>query len=77
MILYVFSFSHFKMVLWTLKNALKSKVLYLQMLSFFVSSSPRYNCKICELQLLSVTEQTRYTLYWCQEAQVNDRSVTF
>lgn len=30
-----------------------------------------------ELQLLSVTEQTRYTLHWCQVAQVNDCIVKF
>lgn len=67
------------MVLWVPENALKSSVLYLEMLSlsFSVSSSPRYNCWICELQLLSVTEQKRYILHWCQEAQVNACSVTF
>lgn len=41
------------------KNALKSRVLYLEMLSLFVSSSPRYNCRICELRRLRVTEQTK------------------
>lgn len=81
-IFYIFLFFfvlHCTTVLWIPKNALKSRVLYLQMLSLSlsVSSSPRYNCKICELQLVSVTEQTRYTLHWCQAAQVNDCSVTF
>lgn len=39
---------HFTMVLWIPENALKSRVLYLEMLSlsFSVSSSPRYNCRI-------------------------------
>lgn len=57
---FIISFFHFKMVLWVPENALKPRVLYLEMLSlsFSVSSSPRYNCRICELQLLSVTEQT-------------------
>lgn len=72
-------FFHFTTVLWIPENALKSRVLYLEMLSLSlsVSSSPRYNCRICELQLVSVTEQTWYTLHWCQVAQVNDCSVTF
>lgn len=79
-IAYIFLFLfYFEPVLWIPENALKSRVLYLEMLSssFSVSSSPRYSCKICELQRLRVTEQTRYTLHWCQEAQVNDCSVTF
>lgn len=65
-------------VLWIPENALKSRVMYLEMLSLSlsVSSSPRYNCRICELRLVGVTEQTRYTLHWCQVAQVNDCSVT-
>lgn len=75
---FIFSLFHFTTVLWIPENALKSRISYLEMLSvsLSVSSSPRYSCRICELHLLSVTEQTRYTLHWCQVAQVNDCSVT-
>lgn len=45
--MYIWYF-HFTTVLGIPANALKSKVLYLEMLSlsFSVSSSPRYNCRI-------------------------------
>lgn len=58
--LYVnFSFLVFQPVLWISENALKLRLLYLEMLSlsFSVRSSPRYNCRACELQRVRVTEQ--------------------
>lgn len=35
-------------------------------------SLPRYNLKISEINVWNVIYQIRYTLYWCQGAQVND-----
>lgn len=66
------------MVLWIPENALKSRVLYLEMLSLSSLLAVRQGTTAeYELQPLSVTEQTRYTLHWCQVAQVNDCIVKF
>lgn len=84
---FIFSFFHVTTVLWIPENALKSRILHLEMLSLSlsVSSSPRYNCRICELQLLckcNKADKVHFTLVpsgsgeWLQCNVLNVRPVS-